>query len=136
MTATLNELKREAGEDTGLDKARISEHSLLLAKLLAKWNTYLMDERMTYEVINIEFSTKKKEKHEYYLHNYKYVVEKRGGELDVYLNADDELTTIKKRLIISKEKMLFIEGVIKAINSMSFNIRNYIAWEKFMAGEM
>ena len=135
MTLSITELKKEAKNDTELDPKRVGEKSINLASIAVKWNGYFIDEKMNYEGINITYAELKKDRYEYYLHDYKYVVEKRNNEIGTYLEADSKLISIKKQLIISKEKMLFIESVLKIINALSFNIRNYIEWEKFMAGE-
>ena len=100
------------------------------------WNRkkrYLIDEKMVYESGYIKYSILKRKKWEYYQYDYQYQISK-GKEIDVYLNSDIELLRLKEKMTISKEKILFIEGIIKTLNTSSFNIRNSIEWQKFQAG--
>lgn len=134
MTLSIKELKELSEVDTNYDINKVDMYVIELAKISSKWTRLLFDEKLVYESLSIQYDVLKKKKYEKYLYDYKYVIEKRGGEINIYLNSDPELLEIKEKLSISKEKMLFIESIIKVLNSAGFNIKNYIEWQKFMAG--
>jgi len=133
-TLSLLKLKSESEKDTKIDKNKLDQFALELSSVLAKWAQYLLDEKMEYETKFIQYSIIKKQKYEHYRYDYKYIIETRGGEMDIYLNSDIELLKAKDKMMISKQKILFIENVMKTLTGAGFNVKNIIEWNKFMAG--
>lgn len=133
-TLSLLQLKSESETDTKIDKNKLDQFALNLSSLLAKWSQYLLDEKMVYETESIKYAVLKKKKYEYYSYDYQYKVENRGGEMDLYLNSDIELLQAKDQMTISKQKILFIENIMKTLTGAGFNVKNIIDWNKFMAG--
>jgi hypothetical protein len=56
------------------------------------------------------------------------------NEIDMYLEADKEVIEINLRIFNQKEKLDFIEEVIKNLNQRNFQIKNAIEWKKFTQG--
>jgi hypothetical protein len=133
MTLSIKQLKEEADTDTFIDKNKLDKYSLDLAKITSKWNRYLLDEKIVYEQSYMKYSIAKKKKYEYYIADYHLRVE-TSKEKEMYLDADMELLKEKEEMIISREKINFIEGIIKTLNTSSFNVKNAIEWQKFQAG--
>jgi hypothetical protein len=133
-TLSIAQLKERANKDTELDHNKLDMYSVRLPKKLSDWNQILLDEQLFYERKEFEYNILKKKKWEHYLHNYQYAVERRGGEIDVYINSDPELIVIKEKLSISKDKLNFIEGIIRTLQGTGYQIKNYIDWQKFQNG--
>lgn len=134
MTLSRLKLEEEAVQDTKVDKNKLDRYLLDLPRLSAKWSQYLLNEKLVYESDSISFAMLKKQKYEFYRYDYKYMVESRAGEMQMYLDADVDLVKIKDKIIISKEKLVFIENIIKTLNSAGFNLRTTVDYNKFMAG--
>ncbi len=56
------------------------------------------------------------------------------ADLDKYLESDTDLIDLSLKVTYQKEKVSYLENVIKAINSLQWNIRNAIEWKKFTHG--
>lgn len=133
MTLSIRELQEQAKEDTQIDKNKLDKYSLDLAKITSKWNVYMVDEKMIYESEFIKYSILKKKKYEYYSYDYQFQVS-NGREMETYLNSDIELLKLKEKMIVSKEKLNFIEATVKTLQQSSFNVRNAIEFLKYQSG--
>lgn len=56
------------------------------------------------------------------------------GEIPDLIKGNEEYQSIQKLVEISKQKINLIEGTLKAINSLGFNTKNFIEWEKLKNG--
>jgi hypothetical protein len=56
------------------------------------------------------------------------------NEVDMYLDSDKEIIQSNVRQTNQKEKIFFLEEVIKNINQRNFQIKNAIEWKKFTQG--
>jgi hypothetical protein len=55
-------------------------------------------------------------------------------DLGVYINSDEEIMDIEKKIVYYETVIEFIDGVIKSIDSRGWDIRNAQDWKKFIAG--
>lgn len=134
MTLSILRLKEEAQKDTYIDKNKLDKYSIELPRLSAKWAEYMLDEKLVYESDSITYAMLKKKKYEYYRYDYQYVIEGRGGEMQMYIDADIDLVKIKDRITISKQKIIFIENIIKTLNAAGFSVRTAVDYTKFLSG--
>ena len=51
-----------------------------------------------------------------------------------YINSDEEIMEIEKKIVYYETVVEFIDGVIKSIDSRGWDIRNAQDWKKFIAG--
>ena len=56
------------------------------------------------------------------------------NEVDMYLDSDKDIIQNNMRIINQKEKLAFLEEVIKNLNQRNFQIKNAIEWKKFTQG--
>jgi hypothetical protein len=56
------------------------------------------------------------------------------NEIDMYLESDKDVIEINMRIFNQKEKLDFIEEIIKNLNQRNFQIKNAIEWKKFTQG--
>ena len=52
----------------------------------------------------------------------------------MYLDSDDVLSTMEVELQDQKDKIHFIEEVLKQISQRNFQIKEAISWQKFVSG--
>ena len=56
------------------------------------------------------------------------------SELSLYIDSDKQVIEHNMKTAYQKEKIDFLESVIKTINIRGFHIKNAIDWEKFKVG--
>ena len=55
-------------------------------------------------------------------------------EVEMFLDADEDLAKIKARIEFFKIILYFLESVLKQISARQYQIKNAIEWEKFRSG--
>ena len=55
-------------------------------------------------------------------------------EVNMYLDSDDVLSTMEVELQDQKDKIHFIEEVLKQIAQRNFQIKEAVSWQKFVSG--
>jgi len=56
------------------------------------------------------------------------------AEIKIYIESDAEYQEIEFKMQIEKEKIEYLEKIIKTISSRNWDIRNAIEWQKFQNG--
>ena len=129
----LDDLQKQAEIDTKIDETQLSNFTLSLPSITTKWLRYLSDTRIIYEALQIELAVEQRKRGKYYRFDSDYKI-KDKTHYDELMKGDKALNKVKARLVITLESINFIEGVIKNLNSASFNIKNHIEWKKFQQG--
>ena len=131
--------------DAKMDQTELGEESLKIPLLHYKYYKILVEEGLYFKKYDIEYKSLYKLKYEYYLGILdQETIQQRGWEpnclkilkadLPVYIDADPELQMIQARIDVQKQKISFIESVIKTISNRGFLIKNAIDWERFKVG--
>ena len=55
-------------------------------------------------------------------------------DLDKYLESDDDIIELNHKYIYQKEKVEYVESVLKELTNRHWKIRNAIEWRKFVSG--
>lgn len=131
--------------DAKMDQTELGEESLKIPLLHHKYYKMLVDEGLLYKKLDLDYKSLYKLKYEYYMGILdQETIQQRGWEpnclkilkadLPVYIDADPELQMIQARIDVQKQKISFIESVIKTISNRGFLIKNAIDWERFKVG--
>jgi hypothetical protein len=56
------------------------------------------------------------------------------SDLALYIDSDKDIINHNLKVAYQKEKIDFLESVIRTINNRGFHIKNAIDWEKFKVG--
>jgi len=142
---TLDQIAEEWKKDSSVDSTELGKESLKIPQLHSKYMKIYFDERQ--RLRGYEFKSK-----ETFLKKYEYFngrmsreeLEEAGwepfvkklmkNEIDMYLDSDTEIININMRIVAQKEKIDFLEEVLKNINQRNYQIRNAIEWQKFTNG--
>lgn len=141
----LNDLKAMVADDLTMDDTELDIESLKTPQLHNKYLNHYHDEKLIYSKLDEEYKKMYRLKWEYYTGKLDQPsLEKYGWEpfqlnilkadIDKYLNSDDELSFLRLRLSFTKEKVDYLESVIKIISNRQWNIRSAIDWRKFLNG--
>ncbi len=131
--------------DTKIDQTELGEESVKIPLLHHKYYKIFVDEGLLYRKFEMDYKLLYKLKYEYYMGTLdQKTMQEKGWEpnslkilksdLGVYTDADYDLQQLQARLDIQKQKMSFLESVIKTINNRGFLIKNAIDWERFKVG--
>jgi len=55
-------------------------------------------------------------------------------QIRYFIDADKELLKLQTKIEYQKEKVDFLESILKMLNNRTFQIKNIIEWKKFIAG--
>lgn len=132
-------------QDSKIDRSELAEESLKIPQLHHKYYKIFANEKLTLSRLNYAYKQLYKLKHEYYRG---VLTEEELGsngwepqqmtilrqDLPVYLDADPDLDTIQNKIDIQKEKVEFVESIIKSLQTRGYQIKSAIDFIKFQMG--
>lgn len=134
------------GKDAPINQSDLAGESSTVPVLHSKWLNHYTDEKLLMRRVLADHRRLYKVKWEYYTGKLSQdEITERGWEpidhkilkadIQIYLDADDELTMQTDKLEFQKVKVEFIEKVLNAIIGRQWNIKGTIDWRKFTNGE-
>jgi len=141
----IEKLKELVDKDTQLDSLQLDVEAIRIPQLHGKYLGIFLDEKYIYKKLEKEYAEMLKFKWEYYtgkideevltkLNIDPFPLKILKSDLDIYINADQQLIELKVKLDLQKYKLEYLEGVIKEINNRQWVIRSIIDWRKFTNG--
>ena len=91
------------------------------------WKSRLIDKEF-------ELKFKRKEKWMYYKEIPFDLKLTTKDEVEMFLDADEDLAKIKAKIKYFEMILFFLESVLKQISARQYQIKNAIEWEKFRSG--
>jgi len=142
---TIDELKIQVELDVSIDANHLDEESIKIPQIHNKYLCILMDEKIVYEKLESKYKILKRDKWLYYSGKMsKEELKKKSWEpfdlaiikqdIDRFLESDEEIINISNKLFVQKEKINYLESVVKLISNKIWNIRSTIEWIKFTQG--
>jgi hypothetical protein len=130
--------------DAVIDDTAVDLESIKIPKLHEKYLRILSIERQVFKSLELEYNKLLLLKTEYYTQGPfgdepEHWKMPRSGriikkDLEVYLNADEDLSPIATRVSLQNYKIQEIERIIKSISDRNYLLKNVIEWKKFLAG--
>tara|TARA_B100001123_G_C14874797_1_gene853475 strand:+ start:305 stop:742 length:438 start_codon:yes stop_codon:yes gene_type:complete len=132
-------------EDSKIDRTELGEESIKIPQLHHKYYKMYSLERLNLVKLQEELKILKKDKYEYYSGIMAEEDLKDKGwepnplrilksDIPTHMEADKDFVDLTLKLAYNKEKVEFLEAVIKTLNLRSYQINNAINWEKFKVG--
>ena len=142
---TLEELRKMATIDLQMDKTELDIESMKTPQLHNKYLILYGDERLILGKMNSDLSKLKKNKWLYYTGKLSEEELKEFGwdpfeltilktDTEKFIDADDNIILLSNKILLQKEKVNYLENVIKIINNRQWSIRSSIDWVKFTQG--
>ena len=142
---SIDELFELWKKDSEIDRSELGEASAVIPQLHYKYYKIFAQERLKLRKLQAEYKVLYKDIWEYFQGNMSEEdLKGRGWEpnplrilksdLGVYIDSDKDIITHNMKIAYQKEKIDFLESVIKTINIRGFHIKNAIDWEKFKVG--
>ena len=140
----LDELLEEWRKDADIDRTEPGKALLDIPKLHSKYLNILSRHRLLSKEAEFKYNKMKKLKWEYYtgklddddLKKYEwdpfpYVLK---SDLSTYMESDEDLNKYSAQKIIHDEIVEVCTAILKELNSRTFQLRDFIAWERFIQG--
>lgn len=142
----LSEIRKLVAEDMPIDDTELDVESMTIPQLHGKYLNFYLDEKLVLQKFNSDYYRLKKTKWEYYTGKLdEEQLEEYGWEpfqfkilkqdIDLYMDSDEDLQKLSDRVAYQKEKISYLDSIIKSINNRQWNIRNAIEWRKFINGQ-
>ena len=142
---TLEEIQALWSKDAPVDRTDLASEASRIPQLHSKYFKIFSQERLLYKKLEQESKQLWKDLWEYYQGNFDYEELKERGwdqvnqrilkaDLGIYIDADQNWIDNNLKVAYQKEKVDFLESIIKSLNNRGFNINAAIQWEKFKVG--
>ena len=142
---TLDQIMEEWRIDASIDTTELGNASLKIPELHSKYLKIYFDERRKLKAIEFQSKELFLKKYEYYhgkmsqeeldeMNWEPFMKRLMKNEVDLYLESDKDIITSNIKLVNQKEKLAYLEEVLKNINQRNFQIKNAIEWKKFTNG--
>ena len=140
----LEELLEMWRQDCDIDRTEPDKELLNIPKLHSKYLNILSRHRLLSKEAEFKFNKMKKIKWEYY--NGKLdddELKARGwepfpfvlkSEINTYLDSDEDLNKYLANKIVHDEIIDLCTAILKELNSRTFQLRDFISWQKFIQG--
>lgn len=128
--------------DSEINSLKLLSESLGTGKLHSKYSTWLVRENLLLAKKKTDYNKLLLDKYQFYTEGAKDIHDvKRApkgavlkSEVEKYILADDEIIALSLEISLQDEKVSFLRSIIASINKRSFDIKNAIDHQKFMAG--
>lgn len=133
-------------DDSVIDSTEPGKELLKIPTLHNKYLKILVKHRIALKKLNFQYAKLRKVKEEYYngslseeeLSEYGWepfllnVKTKQGVEK--YIEADKDLIQLLEKKIHHDESIAVCESILQELKSRTFQLRDYISWERFIGG--
>ena len=138
-------IMEEWEKDSNIDKTELGDAALKLAKLHHKYYRFLVNEKMILKTYESDMHVLKLDKYEFFTQGPNEETVKKGwalpakglilkADIPMYMSADGEIINLSLRIGLQEEKIQALESIIRTLNSMGYNIRAAVDWQKFING--
>ena len=142
---TLEEIQTLWSKDAPVDRTELATEASRIPQLHSKYFKIFSTERLILKKMEQESIQLWKDLWEYYQGNFDYEELKDRGwdqvnqrilkaDLGIHIDANQNWIDNNLKVAYQKEKVDFLEAIIKSLNNRGFNINAAIQWEKFKVG--
>ena len=142
---TIEDILNEWEKDADISRDDLTEESLKISKLHAKYYRMFVKAKMKLISLKEEKKSLILDKNDYYRGIMPAEeIKKRGWdiwnltilktELPMYIEADKHIQDMNLKIALASEKCDLIESIIKTLNNRGFHIKTAVDFERFRAG--
>ena len=141
---TLDNILKLWEKDAVIDQTEAGLALINIPILHGKYLTILTRHKMAVKKAHFDYLRMRKTKWEYYTGKMSQEeLEQYGWEpfqftlksdINTYLEADNDLIKLLEKKIYHEEVVSVIESIMAEIKQRTWQLRDYISWEKFVAG--
>jgi len=136
------EIRTQATEDLKTDIFDLAHESVRTANIFTKYLDMLRGEKVLLKKLEDEYNKLYKDSYLWYHGEADDEVYEKNPwpkkvnrmDLPMYLNADENIIKMTDRVVLQKEKVAYLERVVKFIENRNYGIKNAIDYLKFTQG--
>jgi hypothetical protein len=140
----LDDLLAEWAKDSNIDRTEPGKALLDIPKLHSKYLNILSAHRLSIRDSEFKYNRMKKVKWEYYTGKLGDDDLKKYGwepfpfvlksDITTYLEADEDLSKYLAQRRMHEEIVEVCQSIMKELSARTFQLRDFISWEKFIQG--
>lgn len=141
----LTDIQTQWELDCNIDRTELGNESIRIPQLHSKYFKIFSQERLTLRTLESEYKILYKLKFEWYMGTISDDILRSNQwepnplkilrtDIPTYMDADPDLQGLIFRIDTQKEKIDFVESIIKSLSNRGFQIKAAIDWEKFKMG--
>lgn len=140
----IDELLEMWRQDADIDRTEPGKALLDIPKLHSKYLNILSRHRLLVKEAEFKYNKMKKVKWEYYTGKMDDATLKHYGwepfpfilksDITTYLDSDEDLNKFLANKAMHEEIVDVCNAILKELNSRTFQLRDFIAWERFIQG--
>jgi len=140
----LDELLEMWKKDAEIDRTEPGKALLDIPKLHSKYLNILTRHKLLQKESEFKYSRMKKIKWEYYTGKmdqddlakygwdpFPYTLK---SDLNIYFESDEDLNKLEAQKVLHEQIVETCQSILKELNSRTFQLRDFIAWERFIQG--
>ena len=141
----LEEIQELWNRDREIDISELATESIRIPQIHDKYLKIYVDEKIKLRKLQLNLAKISKMKSDYYsgrmsqeeldrLEWQPFLVKVLKGEVNSYIESDDDIIKLKETIALMEEKINYIDSVIRMINNSGFQIKSAIDWIKYKDG--
>ena len=141
----LEEIQELWNRDREIDISELATESIRIPQIHDKYLKIYVDEKIKLRKLQLNLAKISKMKSDYYsgrmsqeeldrLEWQPFLVKVLKGEVNSYIESDDDIIKLKETIALMEEKINYIDSVIRMINNRGFQIKSAIDWIKYKDG--
>ena len=67
-------------------------------------------------------------------HVFELDIKKNRSDLEMFIESDKDILELTEKISYQKEKIEYLESIVKTLNTRGFQIKNAIEWKRFTMG--
>lgn len=142
---TLDEIRKKVSTDLPMDKTELDIESMKTPQLHNKYLIFHGDEKLILGKMQSDINVLRRDKWLYYTGKMSQEqLEEKNWEpfdlnilktdIDRFMDSDEDIIRLSNKILLQKEKVNYLENVIKIINNRQWSIRSTIDWVRFTNG--
>jgi hypothetical protein len=142
---TLEQILKYWDKDSIIDQTEPSKELIRIPILHSKYLQILTKHKIASKKAFFDFQRMKKVKWEYYTGKMSQEqLEEYGwepfqftlkAEVATYLDSDTDLIKLQEKKVYHEEVVSALESIMGELKSRTFQLRDFISWEKFVGGQ-
>jgi len=131
--------------DSVMDQTEPSKELIRIPVLHSKYLNILTKHKIAAKKANFDYLRMRKTKWEYYSGKLSQEqLEEYGWEpfqftlksdMNVYLESDGDLITLLEKKVYHEESVAVLESIMNELKQRTWQLRDFISWEKFIGGQ-
>jgi hypothetical protein len=141
----LDEIQKLWERDACIDRTELGEESLRIPQLHSKYYQIFAAERTQLRSLEYQMINLKRLKYEYYAgtiseeelrsnHWEPNPLRILRSDIPMYLESDPDIAKLSARADLQRDKVEFVESIIKSLPARGYQIKAAVDWEKFKVG--